>query len=219
MALEWNKVTWYSKLLAVILFVLTFYIGFNLCSSWGEQRIKNNLLPSGQFSNPEPTGVNLSQLYSNSAKGFSIRYPSDFTVDDTYKYQELGPGKDISGVKFTIPLSMKTGTNLGSDSYVSVEEISKTQTCTASLFLDQGLAHTLTDRNIIYSVASSTGAGAGNRYEETVYATPITNGCLAIRYFIHYGVLENYPLGTVKQFDKQALLNQFDTIRHSLIIL
>jgi len=28
MKIEWNKVTWYSKLLAVILFLLTFYIGF-----------------------------------------------------------------------------------------------------------------------------------------------------------------------------------------------
>jgi len=218
MTIEWNKVTWYSKLLAVILFVLTFYIGFSLGSSWGEQKIKNSILPSSQSGNTESTSVNLSQLYSDSIKGFSIRYPSDFTVLDTYKYQELGPGKDIAGVKFTIPLSMKTGTNLGSDSYISVEEISKTQTCTASLFLDQGKAHTLTDGNITYSVASSTGAGAGNRYEETVYATPITNGCLAIRYFIHYGVLENYPVGMVKQFDKQALLNQFDAIRHSLII-
>jgi hypothetical protein len=30
MAVEWNKVTWYSKLVAVILFVLTFYIGYKL---------------------------------------------------------------------------------------------------------------------------------------------------------------------------------------------
>jgi membrane-bound inhibitor of C-type lysozyme len=30
MKIEWNKVTWYSKLIAVILFVLTFYIAFNL---------------------------------------------------------------------------------------------------------------------------------------------------------------------------------------------
>ncbi len=30
MTIEWNKVTWYSKLLAVIIFVATFYIGFQL---------------------------------------------------------------------------------------------------------------------------------------------------------------------------------------------
>ncbi|MEI6281058.1 MAG: hypothetical protein WCP17_03625 [bacterium] len=30
MYIEWNKVTWYSKVLAIILFVATFCIGFKL---------------------------------------------------------------------------------------------------------------------------------------------------------------------------------------------
>ena len=36
MNIEWNKVTWYSKLIAVVLFVLTFYIGFKLGQEQGE---------------------------------------------------------------------------------------------------------------------------------------------------------------------------------------
>lgn len=38
--IKWNKITWYSKLLAVILFVLTFYIGFNL----GKEKTKINTI-------------------------------------------------------------------------------------------------------------------------------------------------------------------------------
>lgn len=30
MKIEWNKVTWYSKLIAVVVFVVTFYVGFYL---------------------------------------------------------------------------------------------------------------------------------------------------------------------------------------------
>ena len=30
MKIEWNKVTWYSKLLAVLVFIATFIIAFNL---------------------------------------------------------------------------------------------------------------------------------------------------------------------------------------------
>jgi len=162
---------------------------------------------------------NLPPTYSNSALGFSIDYPAGFTVDEQYKYQELGPGKDIDGVKFTIPATMRDDTNLGSDSYLSVEEIpqAKDKSCTANLFLEQGKAHTLTDGNITYSMASFTGAGAGNRYEETVYAILGTNPCVAVRYFIHYGVIDNYP-PTVHEFDKQALLNIFDQIRRSLAV-
>jgi hypothetical protein len=171
---------------------------------------------------PAPAGQNLPNAYSNSAMGFSLHLPDGYRTDESYRYQAFGPSKDISGVKFTIPESFATGTNLGADTYISVEEIpqnnSSADKCTTSLFLEQGTAHLLTDGNTTYSVASSTGAGAGNRYEETVYALPNSHPCIAVRYFVHYSVLENYPAGAVRAFDRQALLAQFDAIRHSLIV-
>jgi hypothetical protein len=75
----------------------------------------------------------------------------------------------------------------------------------------------MNDGEMLYSVASSTGAAAGNRYDETVYALPGTNPCIAVRYFIHYGVIENYPAGTVRAFDEAALRSEFDAIRRTLI--
>ena len=76
-------------------------------------------------SNPPAAGQNLSQVYSNSALNFSLDYPAGYAVDDAYQYQELGPGENINGVKFTIPASVSSGTNLGSDSYISVGRNSK----------------------------------------------------------------------------------------------
>ena len=179
---------------------------------------------------PEPAGSDLSAIYENGAQNFSIRLPgfvassspSDpqkYTVNETYRYQEFGPGKDIGGVKFTIPSSLAAGTNLSTDSYVSVEQIPQTQNCTAALFLpDSPAPQNISDGGTDYSVASSTGAGAGNRYAETVYALPGTNPCIAVRYFIHYGVIENYPTGAVQQFDEQSLTAGFDAIRRTLVI-
>jgi membrane-bound inhibitor of C-type lysozyme len=163
----------------------------------------------------------LPQVYESGQNGFSMRYPSGYSVDEAYKYQEMGPGKSISGVKFTIDPSVATGTNLSSDSYFSVEQIPQTQNCSARLFLDLangGSVSTTTDNGVDYSVASSTGAGAGNRYEEWVYAIPGTNPCVGIRYFVHYGVLQNYPAGSVKEFDQASLLNTFDSMRRTLIL-
>ena len=172
--------------------------------------------------NVAPATTELPQAFASSTAGFSIRLPSGYATGEPYLYQELGPGKDIAGIKFTIAPSVASGTNLGADSYISVEHIPQVQDCTASLFLDQqgetSATQMMTDGDTTYSVASSTGAGAGNRYFETVYALPGTNPCTAVRYFIHYGIIDNYPAGMVQQFDQSALLATFDAIRRTLIL-
>lgn len=168
---------------------------------------------------PAPTGQALPTVYSNGNEGFSLRLPEGYTVNEKYTYQALGPKKSIAGIQFTIPTSLTKGTNLSTDSYISVEQIPKSQTCTASSFLaGQPAAKNTTEHGTEYSMATATDAAAGNRYEETVYALVGTNPCIAVRYFIHYGVFENYPAGSVKQFDKDALIKQFDAIRSTLTV-
>lgn len=165
---------------------------------------------------PEVGG--LPEAYQDSAKGFTMRYPLGYKVEP-YAYQAFGPGKDINGVRFTISPSDVSGTNLSSDTYVSIEELPNASVCSADLFLDGAKAKEMNDLGVTYSVASSVGAGAGNRYEETVYAIPFSTPCIAMRYFIHYGVFGNYPAGSVKEFDRKGLLDAFDMIRHTLVVV
>lgn len=163
----------------------------------------------------------LSQVYVDSTNGFTIRYPGGYVLDSSHDYQMLGPGTSIKGVKFTIDSQIATGTNLSSDSYVSVEKLPSTALCAADAFLESATSSTVTtvtENSTAYSYATRDGAGAGNRYEESVYALPGTNPCIAVRYFIHYGAIENYPEGEVKEFNKQVLIDQFDSIRRTLII-
>ena len=167
----------------------------------------------------ELAGLNMPQIFSSGAQGFSLRLPEDYVKDESYKYQALGPGKDIWGTKFTIPASVATGTNLSKDSYISIEQIPQTQDCSAGNFLSPGTAtSTVIEGDVEYSYATSEDAALGNRYLEHVYALSGTNPCIAVRYFIHYGVFENYPEGSVKEFDKQALIREFDQIRATLVV-
>jgi membrane-bound inhibitor of C-type lysozyme len=166
-------------------------------------------------------------LYDN--QNFSIILPrytippevtqtDSYTVDESHTYG-LIPGETITGVKFTIPSSLTTGTNLSKDTYLSVEHIANAKKCTADMFLEgDAPISKLTEKGINYTVASSTGAGAGNRYEEIVYATADKHTCTAVRYYIHYSAIENYPPGTKKQFNKDALLEAFAKIRSTLTV-
>ena len=160
-------------------------------------------------------------IFASSTLGFSIKYPPGYTLTAPYSYEALGPGKTIMGVKFTIPESVATGTNLARDSYVSVEQLpSDAANCTANLFLGSqvGSVMTMTDNGVTYSMASGSDAGAGNLYNETVYAIPGSSTCTAVRYFIHSNQIGNYPPGTVVAFDQNALTKQFDAIRESLVL-
>ncbi len=166
---------------------------------------------------PDPTGI-LTQIYATSTLGFSLRTPQGYTPA-AYTYQALGPGKDINGVKFTIPASAATGTNLSADSYISVEELPNSSTCLASEFLGAGVkASTFSDAGVDYSAATSSDAGAGNLYDEAVFSIPGSNPCTAVRYYIHSNQFANYPAGTVTQFNEASVLNEFDAIRRTLVL-
>ena len=180
-------------------------------------------VPSTEAGTSEPVAVDpggLPQLFQSDSPGFSIRYPSGWTADTAHRYQALGPGRDITGVSFTIPASLAEGSNLSAGSYLSVEEIQRTDGCTADLFLPKGTAASEeTLDGTPYSVGRMTEAAVGNRYDETVYAIPGTNPCLAVRYFIHWTVMENYPPGVVTAFDRDSLLHRLDAIRRTLVIV
>src|SRR6478672_2643911 len=88
---------------------------------------------STQNSNTTPPS---SPAYQNDKYGFSIDVPAGYTKNENYVYQNLGPGKDIPGVSFTIPENIAAGTNLSKDSYISVERLANAKTCSANLFVD-----------------------------------------------------------------------------------
>lgn len=166
---------------------------------------------------PEPVMQQpVTQTYSTST--YSVVYPADYSVNEMYAYDQFGPTKLIHGVKFAIPMSIATGTNLSAtDTGVSVEQLPRAVKCTGDIYLKADVkAVTMTDGAVEYSVATSTGAAAGNQYEEQVFALPNSSPCTAVRYFIHTTSIGNYGEGTVREFDRASLIADFDQIRRSL---
>lgn len=152
---------------------------------------------------------------------FSVRYPSNYTVNDMYAYDQF-EGKPIAGVKFVVPASITNGTNLSPDTGVSVESLPRAKNCTGDIYIVPNVkATSLVVGSTTYSVATTSGAAAGNIYEERVYAVAESSPCTAVRYFIHSGNIGNYPQegeGAVREFDRSALLSTFDSIRDALVL-
>ncbi len=155
--------------------------------------------------------------YASSTLGYSFEYPNSYTLDESYEYA-FSDTKSIAGVAVSVGTTA-TGTNLSADTRVSVEQLPRAAVCTADIFIiDNVTASSVTDteNGTRYSLATTSGAGAGNFYEEAVYAIPDSKPCTAVRYSVHSTNIGNYPLGTVREFDYAALLTEFNAIRRSL---
>lgn len=176
---------------------------------------------SGLFGGkPEPeepvVPVDTRATYASSTLGLSLRYPQNYILDESYKYN-FSSAKSVSGVKFSIPPATATGTNLSSDSYISIERLPRALNCTGDIYLKANVrAQAITEGGVSYSLATSSEGAAGNSYEEWVYAFPNSKPCTAVRYFIHSTNIANYPGGAVREFDKASLIADFDQIRRSL---
>lgn len=168
---------------------------------------------------PSPEAAPTRKTYATST--FSIQYPSNFTIHESYAYEQF-EGKPIGGVRFTIPASATEGTNLSSDTYLSVEWLPRAKNCTGDIYIPANAkAFELTVGSTTYAAATTSGAAAGNTYEEEVYAIKGSSPCTAVRYYIHSGNIMNYPQegeGAVSKFDRADLLQKFDAMRDSLML-
>ena len=160
------------------------------------------------------------RVHRSAELGYSIAFPRGWGVETHYVYAGFGPGHEIHGVAFHIPQSMARGTNLSTNlTALSVENVSGAGRCEAGRFLlDPQNIHSIVENGTVYSTAESQDAGAGNRYEEIVFALVGSSPCLAVRYFIHSTNIANYDPGTVREFDRTKLMSELDGIRWSLAV-
>lgn len=174
-----------------------------------------------QDETPAPTADPLASwgTYASSTMGVSIKFPQGYSANGEHAYTQVSPQKPIHGVALVVPSATATGTNLSSDSYIAVEQLPRARNCTGDIFVrDNVRPREVVEGTVTYSVATTSGAAAGNRYEEHVWAVKGSSPCTAVRYYLHTTVLENYPAGAVREYNRAALLEEFDAIRRSLVL-
>lgn len=151
---------------------------------------------------------------------FSVVYPANFSVDSNFANNEVSNKKLIGGVKFSIPDTMATGTNLAAETFVSVEQLPRAKICSGDIYLkDNVKSTTVKDGGVNYSFATTSQAAVGATYDEYVYALVGSNPCTAVRYYILTSDMGTYSPGEAKPYDAAALMKIFDDIRHSLVLI
>ena len=149
-----------------------------------------------------------------SGSRFAIRKTT--FLDESYAY-EIWAKKLIQGVKFTVPASMATGTNLSADSYVSVEWLPRAKSCTGDIYLQATVkAGDVTEGGSIIFARDFNRRRSG----QSIRGVGL---CRCLQAPLHRSALlhpfhqsRTSPLGAVLEFNKKTLLAEFDKIRASL---
>jgi hypothetical protein len=242
MKIEWNKVTWYSKLLALVIFILLPCLAFWYGVQYGELLgvVKNATTTTGTVassSNAENSyykNTSEWQTYNDTQRGFAIAYPIDFPDDENYLppthmtnwsmiMDDDAPG--IQDFKLTIPPAFEPQTNFeGATLTVSETNAEQLRGYELGCLGDHAMmgepydypnvaTSTLTINNANFTVLNSGNGGAGSFYETTSYRTLRNGECYAIEYTIHSSQIANYPASyNLQPFDKVMVTDVLDRI-------
>jgi len=234
MKIQWNKVTWYSKSLALALFVALPFIGFYFGEKYGEINgsanffQKYNALTQASQNSTEQTSTDYYENVAawqtdNNNTGWSIAYPIDFDINDNYSITPIDDwrqgtpgGSGLKPFTLVIPKVFEPQTNFAEATLsvgVSGDQKAIMQCLIAGSANGVTATSTATINGVIFAVIDSADAGAGNYYETTSYRTIHDGQCYTVEYTIHSGQIANYPSEyQLKPFDETKLHDVLDRI-------
>jgi hypothetical protein len=217
MKIKWNEVTWYSKLIALVIFVALPFIGFYYGVQYGKivGAVDQASTPSVTSTTSTTGAADATAAYynntaewqtdaNNTAGGFSIAYPIDFDYSDnnlaTPSTDWRVNANNVSGIKYftlTVPRAFEPQTNFGGATLtVGADESGGSATATSSATIN----------GVAFTIFTSSDAGAGNYYETTSYRTLHGEKCYAVEYTIHSTQVENYPSSyNLQSFDEKKI--------------
>ncbi len=166
--------------------------------------------------------------FTDVSKTFSFSFPSDLSVSgagggytQSWMVNATTSGMILAEVK--IPRTYLPGTNFGDATFSVGTSADPSALATCLTYNPTGgkaaATSSVTIAGTSYTVFHFADAAAGNRYDTTSYRTARNSQCYAIEYTIHYGVIQNYPKGAVKEFDESALKTKLDSIAQSFTFL
>jgi hypothetical protein len=237
MKIQWNKVTWYSKLLAVIVFAIVTVGGFYggmwlgyLIGYVNAPMVNTDLLQ--KFAVTVHGSDGLAEYYTNPSEwavddrkdaGFTVRYPIDFQISDNYSATPATDwrvnGNQTKGIvmfSLVIPKVFEPQTNFD-DAKLTIGSSRNSSAIAGCTKPDTNatfrITATTTIDGIPFSVSTTSDAGAGNLYETTSYRTVHNGQCWAIEYTIHSSQIGNYPPSfNLQPVDDVKLKSALDTI-------
>jgi len=177
-----------------------------------------------------PAQNNGLQIYRNNTHGFSIGYAKNYSFyngeDPYFTVGEffVGVGAPIATIE--LPTNSYPNTNYY-DSFLMLSAATKdvpdlsVENCTKAQRQEDtqivGLSDTKTINGRVFYRGEADGAAAGTLVKTRIYHTVFNNTCFEASLSIVEGNIDNYPQGTVHQFDEQDVWDKLETVLSTIV--
>jgi hypothetical protein len=160
---------------------------------------------------------NGNRIFMGQDFNFNFHYPPQDLLVESNQLVFL---TNSSLARVDLPRNDFTDTNLSEASFIigasrEKEIIGK---CLNISEQEQKQEDDMTINGIVFKVFEGMDAAAGNRYETTSYRTVMNEACYEAVMMLHYGNIDNYEKGTVKEFDRTKAITDLSGILSSLEI-
>jgi len=144
---------------------------------------------------------------------FTLTYSDQFSPT-TYIPTGDFKGKPDLVLQFIQPEFYVPTTNLSEAYFIlsTITDTGKIATCTQPSSQLETITGHKTINGYDFTQSEAIGAAAGNIYDQVIYRTSSNNICYEVVFYMHSGNIGNYAPGTVKEFDRAALLQKFEQI-------
>jgi hypothetical protein len=228
--IQWNKVTWYSKALAMFVFITFPIVFFYFGIIYGEANAIRNMPKVRFITTTVPMAYeNISQWnqYSNEPFGFLFKYPMDLTLEefgsllskDWRGYMNGAYGAKI--LELTVPKAIEPMSNFSGAKFTigASDDPAAVANCLEynqeSFGLKSSTSETI--KGTTYKVFRGSDAGAGNIYDTTSFHTIKGGRCIVAEYTIHSTNIDNYPVERgVRTFDETRIILLLERVMHTL---
>jgi hypothetical protein len=213
--IKFNEVTWYSKLVAVVLAVMIFYTGFYFGGEFQKLRVLNTNISRQSISDDILT-------IPYNTVDFSLAIPKEQILarsyipacDDNFDYCFYYNGNDYKGTNFeSAGIRIKKRTDL----------VNETKCLTVPpLGYDNIQTKVVPQEGYSTSVFSPIGdAGMGHYAEGLLYRLFVKNTCYEFETRIGSSQFANYEPGTIKEFtvsDRQNVKDKISNFMESISV-
>ena len=156
-----------------------------------------------------------SVMYQDPQYGFSIYYPST-TVLKTTGFDGFLPVAKTPVIAFSLDTNLFSGTNLV-EAGVYIGATTSPSIVASCIGVRSSSGETQASSTAViggttFAVFDSTGAGAGNIYQEKAFRTVNQGTCFEIVEMLHSGQLANYPAGKATAFDEARFSGILDAM-------